>query len=146
MLHFPREKMGGMMTGVANWAVNKETELLEAAQAVGLEVATNHEALQAMHDDIGLVPGWDTLSFPQSPGLCGVSDWISQCRIEKISRNAPSAKDVLFYPRWLGRIPELLPQVSAYLQEAFVGVKTVEEAMQDAAADFNQQLAELPAP
>ena len=131
--------------GANHWSVNKASELIPQAQQAALIQTTDYEVGQALVDLAATISAYDPAYYLDTlpEGDLGVITRIMLARLAGMSDCDYCAEDVNMFNRaGFGRSGRFLQDtVRSELEKVLIGEKSVEQAMQDADAAIDAEIA-----
>ena len=131
--------------GANHWSVNKSSENISAAQEAALIQTTDYEVGQALVDLAATISAYDPAYYLDTlpEGDLGVITRIMLARLAGMSDCDYCTEDVNMFNRaGFGRKGRFLQDtVRAEMEKALIGEKSVEQAMQDADAAIDEEIA-----
>ena len=144
-MHMPFTERRVHGVGANHWSVNKASENIAAAQEAALIQTTDYEVGQALVDLAATISAYDPAYYLDTlpEGELGVITRIMLARLAGMSDCDYCTEDVNMFNRaGFGRKGRFLQDtVRAEMEKALIGEKSVEQAMQDADAAIDEEIA-----
>lgn len=144
-MHMPFTERRVHGVGANHWSVNKSSENVSAAQEAALIQTTDYEVGQALVDLAATISAYDPAYYLDTlpEGELGVITRIMLARLAGMSDCDYCTEDVNMFNRaGFGRKGRFLQDtVRAEMEKALIGEKSVEQAMQDADAAIDEEIA-----
>ena len=144
-MHMPFTERRVHGVGANHWSVNKSSEHISAAQDAALIQTTDYEVGQALVDLAATISAYDPAYYLDTlpEGDLGVITRIMLARLAGMSDCDYCTEDVNMFNRaGFGRKGRFLQDtVRAEMEKALIGEKSVEQAMQDADAAIDEEIA-----